>query len=370
MLKLRIVQAEYGDCLILEYGTPEATRYTLIDGGPPTTYERHLRDELQGIRDGGGKLDLAILSHVDNDHIIGLLDLLAELRQQRANGSAETIAVDGLWHNTFSRTIGSGNNIEARLKVMMTSAATASQVMTIAGMAIQGIGEGNQLRLAAATLGTPVNAGVANDLVAQDTIPLSIKLDNLQLRVVGPTRQNLDELKTAWVTWLDKYEASISSGDPLLAAMADRSIPNLSSIMVLAQADGKTILLTGDGRGDHLLQGLAQAKLLNAKGKLHVDVFKVPHHGSDRNVTKTFFQTVTADQYVISANGQNDNPDLATLIWIAESARKRRKNIEIIVTNETPSTQKLVDEYPPAKYRYRLTVMKKGDHAMCLALAA
>jgi hypothetical protein len=42
---------------------------------------------------------------------------------------------------------------------------------------------------------------------------------------------------------------------PFIAAMADRSIPNLSSIMILAEADeGKKILFTGDGRGDHLLQ--------------------------------------------------------------------------------------------------------------------
>jgi hypothetical protein len=60
----------------------------------------------------------------------------------------------------------------------------------------------------------------------------------------------------------------------MLTAMADNSIPNLSSIMLLAKADGKTILFTGDVRGDHLIQGLNQTGLLDTEGKIHVDVLK------------------------------------------------------------------------------------------------
>ena len=45
---------------------------------------------------------------------------------------------------------------------------------------------------------------------------------------------------------------------------------------------------------------------------MKVDVLKMPHHGSARNCTKDFLQAVQADHYVVSANGQNDNPDLET----------------------------------------------------------
>ena len=367
MLKLRIVQAEYGDCFILEFGTPSQPRYILIDGGPASIYERYLREELQSIRDGGGKLDLAILSHVDNDHAIGLLDLFAELRNQRANGLPETIAIDALWHNAFRHALG--DNIAIRLKMLLAMAGVAAQAMTTTGMVVQGISEGQQLRQAAAALGITVNPGFAHDLICVDDAPQPLVLDNLTLHIVGPTQKNLEDLQKEWLAWLDIYEESIASGDPFLAAMADRSIPNLSSIMVLAEADGKTILLTGDGRGDHLLQGLRQAHLLDAKGRLHVNVLKLPHHGSNRNVSKTFFKNVTADQYVISANGMYGNPDLATLIWIVETAKKQKRTIEIVATNETPSTEKLVWEYDPDKYGYRLRVMKKGMRSMALELA-
>ena len=68
-------------------------------------------------------------------------------------------------------------------------------------------------------------------------------------------------------------------------------------------------------------KGSRPSGLLDAEGTFHVDVLKVMHHGSDRNATKTFFKRVTADTYVLSANGNPDNPDLATLIWIVESAK-------------------------------------------------
>ena len=369
MLKLHMLQAECGDCMILEFGTSTSPKYILIDGGPETIYQKHLQPELQKIRDGGGKLELTILSHVDNDHIIGLLDLMAELRYQRGNNQPETIAIDKLWHNSFSRTIGSGNDIQARLGVILGTAGAARQVMTTTDMAVTGVGEGNTLRRDTALLNIQINPGFPNDLVTVDEAPGPLVFGTLTIRIVGPTQKNLDELKKKWVEWLDKYEASVATQDPFIAAMADRSIPNLSSIMFLAEADGKKILFTGDGRGDHLIQGLGQANLLNANGGVHVDVMKVPHHGSDRNVTKKFFKTVTADKYVISANGKDDNPDMATLIWIVEAAKDQSRAIEIFVTNETESTEKLVEEYDPDKYGYVLMKGKSGSHSTTLVIA-
>ena len=49
MLTLHVVQAQFGDCLILAYGTASEPRHILVDGGPPETYERHLRPELARI---------------------------------------------------------------------------------------------------------------------------------------------------------------------------------------------------------------------------------------------------------------------------------------------------------------------------------
>jgi hypothetical protein len=369
MLRLRVVQADFGDCLILEFGSAQEPRYILIDGGPEGIYERHLGPELRRIGHDGGGLDLVVLSHVDNDHAIGLLDCLGELEEQRANGAPATIAASALWHNSFSRTIGSGTDVEPRLRSMLAAAGAAAQVMASTDAAVAGIGEGNNLRQKALALGFELNAAFPGGLIRVEDASAPITLANLTLRVVGPTQANLDELKREWQEWLDKHEAAVGSGDPRLAANADRSVPNLSSIMLLAGADQKTLLLTGDGRSDHLLQGLEQAGLLTSDGSLHVDVLKVAHHGSDRNATKRFFRKVTADTYVLSANGRDGNPDLATLIWIVEAAKAQGRSIELVLTNETPSLGKLRAEYDGDEHGYRTTVLPPEADSIVVELA-
>jgi len=363
VLRIRVVQAAHGDCLILEAGPPPDGTRVLIDGGPEGTYGKHLRGELRAIKEGGGRLDFVVLSHVDSDHAIGLRDMMAELGEQGTDG--EAIAVDALWHNSFRRTVGEGTDVEPRLKTLLSNAGAVRNRMTSAGMAVQGIGEGDEIRRAATVLGIPINTGFPNDLVSVDEAPAPIVIGGITLRIVGPTAKNLEELRKKWLEWLDRYEESVVTQEqPELAAMADRSIPNLSSIMFIAESGGRRALLTGDGRGDHLLEGLGQAGLLDARGKLHVDVLKVPHHGSDRNATKEFFETVTADAYVVSADGKYGNPDLATLAWIVEAAREQGRPVEIFATNATPSTRGLIGNHDPEEYGYRLIEMEDGASSM------
>lgn len=367
MFRLRIVQASFGDCLIAEYGTAAAPRYILIDGGPEQVFTQHLESELKTIASRGGKLDLVAISHVDTDHITGLLDFFAKLRDQRANGEDELIGVDELWHNSFSDALDPQEEIRPQLNNFLGMSSIA---MPLSAAAIMGIGEGNRVRQFAAQLAIPVNRDFTGGLICVDDAPEARAFGNLTLQIVGPTRANLEELRREWLEWLDKFGPDIASGEPLLMANADISVPNLSSVMFLATADGKTVLFTGDGRSDHLLDGLQASGLLSVGQTLHVDVLKVMHHGSDRNATQKFFKTVTADTYVISANGHPDNPDLATLIWIVESAKSQHRPIRLVFTNETPATRKLPEEYPPDEYGYEMTVLAEDEHAMVIALAS
>lgn len=368
MLSLRAIQADQGDCLILESGGPQDRVHVLIDGGPAGIYERHLRSELQEIGGSGGKIDLLILSHVDNDHVLGLRDLLAELEEQRANGDPETTTVEELWHNAFSKTLGRDNDLESRLETLISSSGAA---MTSTGAVVSGIGEGDQVRRAAIALGIPINPGFPGDLVSVDEAQDAVVLGDLELRIVGPTEKNLEELRNEWLDWLDEHEESIMEArEPAVAAMADRSIPNLSSIMVLVQSEGRKVLLTGDGRGDHLLEGLGRVGVLDAEGRTHVDVLKVPHHGSARNVDKEFFETVTADTYVVSANGRDGNPDLDTLTWMVEAAMEQGREIEIVATNQTSSTEELVEKLKPEDCGYRLVTLGQDSNSVTVELVA
>lgn len=365
MLRLHLIQAEFGDSLLLEAGTTDERTYILIDGGPGDTFEDHLRSKLDDI--AGDDLRLVVLSHVDRDHVTGLLDLVAELRRQAADGESELVRIAELWHNSFGDTIGQGTDIQARLQALSAVSAAVRQAEGPIGNAVNGIAEGNQLRVQALAHGIPLNAVTGGDPISPDGLPAPVGVGPVQLRIVGPTPANLEALRGEWIEWLEEFEGEVD--DPVVAAMADGSIPNLSSITFVAEAEGRRILFTGDARGDHLLEGLGAAGLLDAEGRIHVDLLKLPHHGSDRNVNRTFFLDVTADIYAISANGLHDNPDMATLIWIVEAAREQDREIEIVCTNRTDSTRKLLDDYDPDEYGYEMRFLSSGAHSTVVELA-
>ncbi len=112
---------------------------------------------------------------------------------------------------------------------------------------------------------------------------------------------------------------SLSANDPAaLAAFLDRNVLNLAPILLVVARRGKRMLLTGDARGDHIMGGLEDAGLLT-DATAHFDVLKVPHHGSDRNVSVDFFGRLPADHYVVSGNGKHGNPELATLPMLAQA---------------------------------------------------
>jgi hypothetical protein len=367
MFKLHVIQAQFGDSLLLEFGASDNARYVLIDGGPPGNYSADLQAALGDIIGIGGNLDLIVLSHIDNDHVVGVLDLLAGIEDDQVSGRPLRTKVAQLWHNSFDRTIDTDGVITQQLQSIMGMAGAANIAMPLATDAFYGVREGNRLRLAAQKLKIAQNQGFTDDTILVETARQGTNFGPLEFRIAGPNKANLKALRALWLEWLAKTSDQVAS-DPAAAAMVDRSIPNLSSIVLLATCDGKTVLLTGDARGDHILAGLKSAKLAT-RGKLHVDVLKVQHHGSDRNTDQAFFRAITADTYVISANGKYGNPDFETLRWIVESAKTDRRPIKLVVTNETEGTTELREKLDPGEYGYVLTVLERGKHSYVVNLA-
>ncbi|WP_442579088.1 ComEC/Rec2 family competence protein [Mesorhizobium sp. ASY16-5R] len=367
MYKLHVLQAQFGDSLILEFGTRARTRYLLVDGGPPGNFAANLDAALNGIIGEGGKIERIVLSHIDNDHVIGLLDLFAAMEDDAVSGRPPRVRVGGLWHNSFAKTIDPTGIITLTLQSLMAAAGAMNVAMPLSASAVHGVKEGHRLRLMAQKLEIAANKGFKNELILADTAGEAITLGSLKVTIAGPTTANLNALRAEWLNWLEETSDKLAA-NPKVAAMADKSVPNLSSIVMLAECDGKTVLLTGDARGDHICQGLKAAKLTDG-GRFHVDVLKVQHHGSDRNTTRDFFEAVTADTYVISADGKQGNPDFSTLQWIVESAHDAGRSITLAVTNETESTDKLRRKLKPSTFGYTLQTLRRGMHSLEIMLS-
>lgn len=364
MLNLYVIQARYGDCFLLEYNSKTKPKYILIDGGPNQNYENNLKPSLLKFLKKSKTLESIIISHVDNDHILGVLDFLVDIKFQRDSKDTNNLSIGELWFNSFSDTIETGD-FEKRIKKVNAFAGANGMKMSEMRIAINGVKQGHQVATYARMLQIPINPKVKNKAYFAQSIGQDISKPNLEIIVVGPTLKNIQRLQKTWEKWIEKNEKKIEEGKytQKFAAMQDRSIPNLSSLVLLFKANGKSILFTGDCRGDHLQEGLKETGL-SKDGKFHVDILKVPHHGSKRNVTRKFFKEVTGDTYIISADGKHGNPDYETLQWIVETSKEAGRTIELIFTNQTPSTKKLLKNYDDKKWNYSVRFLKPSDKAM------
>ena len=178
------------------------------------------------------------------------------------------------------------------------------------------IEQGYRLRIDAEKLDFPRNPEFDGKLIIATKDTESIDMGRgLTFTVAGPMKPEVEALRKKHEEWLRKLEEKGKSPPEALAAYVDKSVPNLSSLVLLAECDGKTVLLTGDARGDKIIEGLQLVGLLGGgdNSTIHVDLLKVPHHGSSNNLERNFFKRITADHYVFSGNGEHGNPEREAL---------------------------------------------------------
>ncbi|HKQ21795.1 MAG TPA: hypothetical protein VJS91_07130, partial [Nitrososphaeraceae archaeon] len=229
---------------------------------------------------------------------------------------------------------------------------------------MKGFQQGTDLTNLAKLLKIPINPDFDKLIVINDKIKL-VHLNDITLHLLGPIKKNVDKLQKEWKKWSKKKTAESFTG---LIQILDKSIPNLASITFLVEINNRKILFTGDGLGQDIVDILAKNNMFDSDGKFFVDVLKIPHHGSDRNSSSEFFNSIHAKYYIISANGRDDNPSLSTLRWIIESGKTSRMPKKIILTNMTPNVKKILQEYDQNKYNYESIVLESKSHFMTIGL--
>ena len=327
-MRFEFLPAFKGDCFLIHAGTEDEPVLILVDGGPGGTYEDHLRPRLMELRDERGLdedqplvIDLVIVSHVDDDHINGIIALLREMFENALAGDPSPFEVRGLWHNSFDEIIGndevtvSAAGFGAASFAPLTEAADDQEGFD-AGLILQSVAQGHELRDLAqsAELEIPINDGFDGLIQTAEGEITERELGGIKFTIIGPRPAELLKLQKKHDEWLKEQK---EKGNPItpgsiLQSLADKSVANLSSIVLLAERDGKTALLTGDARSDFILEGLEEIGLVTAGGGLEVDLLKMPHHGSDNNVNEDFLSRVTAPSYLFTGNGEHGNPERDT----------------------------------------------------------
>jgi beta-lactamase superfamily II metal-dependent hydrolase len=361
-MKLTVFQSDKGDCLLL---TGADGRTLLADGGMRDSYKRYVSPTLGKIAEAEQAIDLVYVSHIDQDHIAGILQMMDNVVAWRVydyqTHTGNTTfrkpecprppKVRDIWHNAFHDQIQDNikeieDLLAANMKAFLIDEELAEHAEAY-GNLVASKREALLLshRVGPHQLNIPVNRQFDGGLIYVADPPDKVSLGGMDLHVIGPFQKDLKKLRDEWNEWLRKNQEVIqdirdrarrdaellhvdegtmlrSSMLALATELGRRNLvttPNLASLMLLVEEGDKTVLLTGDGHADDILTGLRAVGKLDDDGSIHVDVLKVQHHGSEHNIHADFCKAVTADHYVFCGNGAHHNPDLSALQAIIDS---------------------------------------------------
>ena len=346
MITFEALNAKHGDSILLRYTDGDKERLWIIDGGPAGVFKGSLSPRLDELRGDEETLrvDLAMVSHIDDDHINGMLQLSRGLVKAKNKGQTLPLDIRRFWHNGFREIVGGSEAAIAPVAREASMAAANDDLAAIAQkfgvgshagqLVLSSVGQGIDLLADIDTLGIPHNEPFGGVIMA----PQKLKLEGAKITFLGPLKDRLDALKQEWAD--ATTEGDVTRLVALFNEDLDESIPNLSSISMLVEVGARKILLTGDARGDDMVAGWKAAGR-DAKKPFPIDILKLPHHGSDRNLSEEFLKLFPADHYVISADGKHDNPDVATITGMAQVLGDRACTIHL--TNQTPAMKKALN---------------------------
>lgn len=288
VFRIELLPARYGDALWIEYGEPPHLHHVLIDGGTAGT-RKDIQQRLRGV----GELDLCMVSHIDRDHIEGLLGLL----EQDEPG----FRTRDFWFNGWPHLEETDETYGAVQAERLTAAIVKHDI--------------------------PWNRDFRGcAVVVPDAGPLPVRTlpGGMRLTLLSPTRAKLEALRPKWEKEVQAAnldpgfgleaqdesgpDESFGGGDlPDVGALAatpfveDRAEANGSSIAVLAEYGGKRALLAADAHPSVLVSAI---KRLSPSNPLNIDLFKVAHHGSEHNTSRELLDLLQCPRYAFSTNGR------------------------------------------------------------------
>jgi len=306
--EFRILQAHHGDSILISCEFDDQPRNVLIDGGPPKTFkyqhaEGSLKKTLRAIKANNQKIDLLILTHVDDDHIGGLLagfknkGLLEELTQEVWFNSGKLI------FNSFNEPLDETNLVTLEPKAGNKTSIT------------QGIKLEEHLEKLEIWDHPLIKSG---DILEKFGITF---------KVLSPSTEKLSKLLVKWerehpetITSSGETDYSLSFSELLDNDKfnEDQSIHNGSSIAFILETQQKSILFLGDAHPSVVIDSLTKLGY-SVDNPLNIDYMKISHHGSKANTNSELLELITCKNFIISTNGLSHKlPNKKTLARIVQ----------------------------------------------------
>ncbi|MFU1525308.1 ComEC/Rec2 family competence protein [Aeromonas hydrophila] len=304
---VRVLKANHGDCILVSH---EGFNL-LIDGGTSATFSHGLRQRYAGalrevldeLKNSRQHIDLAILTHIDDDHIHGLIKAF-----EKPGYLGQLVKL--IWFNS-SRLITQSFNIPdiAENNIILANDSPETSIQ-----------QGKDFE----TLLDEIGCERAPLIMAGQVY----EVGPFTLKILSPERRQLERLLHKWPTEVESGETSSHGNDYHLSLNEiwaedkfehDPSIYNGSSIAFILEADDKKMLFLGDAH-DQVVADNIRSLGYSDSNKLKLELVKISHHGSQYNTSSEFLSLLDSPCYVISTNGSKRGlPNKRTIARIIKS---------------------------------------------------
>lgn len=333
-VQIEMFPAGAGDCFLINF--LEEDYIILIDGGFACTYKEYLRIRLLELAKQNKRIGLLVISHIDSDHIGGIISFLKE------NGKADDphiIGIDEVWYNAFyhvKKLCNNGKKMSYTQKEVLKEISINSVIDTMNEKKEISVLQGNTVA------GLLLEGGYNwNTMWSEESICIengkNINLTkNICLTLLNPSMEQLEQLADFWIKELkrrvkgfiicenrilfdeafegymcreteientERKEISVESKDKInkdwekyaidWKSDIDRSKTNQSSIAFLLEYKGLNMLFPGD----------CPIQLFEDKLPKRIHIVKLPHHGSEKNITADFIKKTKVEYYLLSTEG-------------------------------------------------------------------
>lgn len=345
MLRIEMLPARHGDSILIEYGGRSPAHRVLIDGGTGSSAPA-IAARLAQIG-APAALDLVVVTHVDEDHIGGMLKLMAR----------KAFTAEDFWFNSYRHLFPPD-----KLGGVM----------------------GEQLSDAIRDAEFAQNAAFDDHSVV---VPDDGALPKLELpggaavTLLSPTWDKLERLQPKWLAECQKAGIVAGEGaappdvlgkhpppvaidvDELLAVRfnEDNSPANGSSIAFVFEFDGKRVLFGADAHPSVVLGSLQRL----SPAPVALDAVKLCHHGSRNNTSTALLDHLACERFLISSSGETfGHPDPETLARIVS----RDGHKQLMFNYDSEYTNPWARAALRKKYGYDITLPDDNQHGLTVEL--
>lgn len=323
MSKIYFLPVKHGDAFIIECVRGDTQGFVVVDGGP-----RSCGFELKRKLNELGTPDLMVLTHYDEDHIGGILQLVDTCLDDNMIPAKE------VWANCAGHVEVAASKYTNAAHGMQLSV-RLNELARQHGMVWRNdLHEGMEFDWPFASI----------EVISptEDVMKMVIEKQKDEARqLLNATPKDTIDLEKP----LDKLAKEIPS-EPNLKK--ENELANAASIAFILRCDNLSILMLGDSYPQNVERYLREEKGYSEENPLVVDFVKVSHHGSRNNTSNSLLDIIQCDKFIISTNGGNgrsNHPDRTTIAHILCHTKRKMDTkvhlyfnykLELIETNGIP----------------------------------